>query len=270
MANSRVAQRLVILLLLSSILTIIPTASSQQFSTVTSLLTTLVTQTTIHSIVSFSTTTSTGTGIVTFTESYYGTATAAPCKLVLLGTFNSSGLMHFEYSVNGQTTLYILSGVSRSAMTELRTATMLAGCSSIVSLFGLPSYTRLIMGSGSESFDLNLPPADNPYIYAIITPASQAVPNGSLAISPLSATNTIALSYTTTSTELFTIASTVGSLSSIELRPYGGGAWIGLGIFALIILFVLYLLHRRRGAHTNPALTFQSRCVDSSSAAYWA
>ena len=209
--------------MLSSILTIIPTATGQQFTTSTSFLTILAMQTTTYSIVSFTTTTSTGAGVATFTEDYYSTNTSAPCEVVLLGTFNSTGPMHFGYSVHGQTTLYILTGRSRSAMSELETVTTIAGCSSVVSLFGLPSYTRLISGAGSGSFDLSLPPADNPYICAMIAPASQAVTNRSLMISPLWGTYTVAVNFTTSSTEFFTVSTTVTSLASIQLQSHDNG-----------------------------------------------
>jgi len=254
--NSRLRHRFVILLLLSSILTIIPTANSQQFTTSTSFLTTLATQTTTYSTVSLTTTTSTGAGAATFTEGHYSTNAGAPCEVVLLGTFNSTGPMHFGYSVNGQTTLYILSGRSRTAMTELRTVTTITGCSSAVSLFGLPSYTRLISGFESGSFDLNLPPTDNPYIYAMITPASQAAPNGRLTISPLWGTYTVAMNFTAASTELSTVPTTLISLTSMEAQSYGSSGsddWIiGLCIVVLIVLFAVYLLHRRRPPTTNP------------------
>ena len=229
--------------------------NSQQFTTSTTFLTTLATQTTTYSTVSLTITTSTRTDVATFTEGYYSANTGAPCEVALLGTFNSTGPMRFGYSVNGQTTLYILSGRSRTAMTELQTVTTITGCSSAVSLFGLPSYTRLISGAESGSFDLNLPSIDNPYIYAMITPISQTVPNGSLTISPVWGTYTTAVNFTASSTQLSTVPTTIVSLTTMELQPYNSGDWteiIGLCIVAVIALFASYLLFRRKRANMNP------------------
>jgi len=235
----------VLIVLLSSVLTAIPSANSQEYTTSTSTLTSPLTLTKIYNFVSLTIATSTEAGTATFTQGYYSTVAGAPCKLVLLGTFNSTGATHFEYSVNGPTTLYILAGPLRIAVTELKTATTIVGCESIVSILGFPSYTRQISGSGSGSFDLNLPTAHNPYIYAMVVPVSQVYPSGRLAITPLWGTYTIAMSLTRTSTATFAFNTTITSLTPMELQPRG--IWtVSLCIVVLIVLFAFYLLYRRK------------------------
>lgn len=157
-------------------------------------------------------------------------------------------------------TLYILNG----ELTPNILAEELAQPDCFTSIFGYvnwPSYVQQISAGSypaSGSFDLNLPPASNPYTYAMVAPLSEGSPTATLTINPIwgtytsITTSTIEATSTTSSSTTLTFLSTLPSVTVLEV-PFAPFTQIyaGLIIGTLAALVILYLLHRSKGGRTD-------------------
>jgi len=262
MQETRLTRRLVIVLLLFSALTIIPIATSQQFTTTMSPLTTTVavtnasTQTMTKTLYSFMTSISIGSGTLTGTNNTQRSIQGSVCSFPLFGFFNSTGMTDFQYSVSGPMTLYILSGpLSPTAL-----AGALAGPDCYnpeLAYMNWPSYIQQISAGSypaSGSLNLTLPTASNPYTYAMVAPLYEGFSTATLKISPIwgtytsITTSTIAATSTTSSFTTITYLSTLASVAVLQ-APFTQTyeLYVGVSIGIVAALVTLYSLHRSKG-----------------------
>ena len=262
--NARLRQCFVVVLLLSSVLTLIPAASSQQFTTTTSLLTATVavtsafTQTGTSIRYSFLTSVSTGNGTLTGTYNPNRTMQGTTCTFPLVGFFNSTGTTHFQYSVGGLMTLYILSGEFTPA--DLAETLSEPDCSApYLGYVDWPSYVQQISANSyptSGTLNLTLPTASNPYTYVMVAPLSEGSPTATLTLSPIYGTyttittRTVVATSTTSSSSTVTFLSTLASVTTLQVpftQAYGG---LVIGIISLIaiigVVAVAVTLNSRR------------------------
>lgn len=255
-----------VLLVLTIILAVasIPSATSQQFTTSTSILTSSLTQTTTYNLMSFTTSTWTGSGTST-TEavfrSYLFTSMTASCYLFdpyPSFAFNSTGMTHVEYSVNGPMTLFIFSAGQNpfAVISILLSAYASSACNAANNapyVTDYPHYSWDISAASypaTGSFDVNLPPKDNPYFYGMLCPLSDSSPTATLSISPLlgvyanTATSTIPTTLLKTSVTTLTFRST---LEVPFMQTYG--SWMAVVIVGALVVAVLFFALRRTRTH---------------------
>jgi len=260
--HSKLTRNLFIVLFVWSALTVglIPNASSQQFTTSTSILTSSLTQTATYNLFSFTTSTWTGNGTFTGSVEFgtIGNATDFHCA-ISWGQFNSTGMTHLEYSVIGPMTFFIYAsgGLNSfanalSPLAVVGAAEGLKGCNAANDApqwSNYPHYSWDISATSypaAGSFNVNLPPNLNPYYYGMIVPRSKSYLTGTLSISPLWGVYTNTATSTIPTTLLKTSVTTLTFRSTLEvpfMQTYG--SWIAAVIVGTLVVAMLFFALRR-------------------------
>lgn len=233
---------LLTILLLSSALTIalIPEASSQQFTTSTTLLTSTWTQTTTHYSESYYSETSTSVAISSVAAKMTGYDAYNSCYFFSTAFDSAAPTVHIHFSSAFPiAALYILDASDLSYTYEFATG----GC--------FPAHYRFqkIPLSSSGDFDVSLPPTDNPYLLFLRTwgqagnPPTLCLTIGPISVSEVTATVPIQMASASTGTTTLTFFTTL----EVPFKQTHGN-WIMAVIIAALVLVLLFLaLYRRYG-----------------------
>lgn len=246
MQFSRLTRNLTIVLLLSSVLNLIPAASSQQLTTTTSFLTTASTETITSLSESYYNTTETNTQTVTTSANFleflpiaYGTS---GCWSGLM-TFNSTGNNHetqFVYTASASMTIYL---ADFGSVATYIAAAPLSDCQPVPHSFQRIVSSYIYPTSGN--FSLSLPMGT--YGIISIAPLAASSPTLTMVIEPVLATQilTQTLSFTLASTQSSTATQTF--LTTLEVpfvQTYGD--WIVAIIVVVLVFGVLLVLANRK------------------------
>lgn len=262
MQRSRFTRRLVILLLLSSVLSVLPSANSQQFTTTTSFLTSSTTQTLTSYSTSYYNLTSTSTATE---QTKLQLASVQSCYEYAF-PFNSTGNMHFSYVASGSMTIYLIDeGVVEFAalagiplaplyaalrcdtadlteMAHTTAATEFMNAQSVI--ISIESMGQPVSGSFSGQFDS----FQNPWNLVVIAPLSNTNASLVLTYGPIVSVSSTPQTISFPLESVITSTTTV-TLSTVLAVPfmqtYGG--WIIAAIVAVcLIVAVIWLVLRRR------------------------
>ena len=225
------------ILLLSSVLTmaLIPEASSQQFTTSTTLLTGTWTQTTTYYSESYYSATSTSVSTSTITAQMTSYDTYKSCYFFSTAFESAALTVHIHFS-GGFDALYILDASDLSYTFEFANG----AC--------FPAHYRFqkVPLSSSGDFHVSLPPSDNPYLLFLRTwgpagnPPTVYLTIGPISVSEVTSTVPIEMASASTGTTTLTFFTT---LEVPFKQTYGN--WIMAVIIAAFVLVLLFLALRR-------------------------
>jgi uncharacterized membrane protein len=243
------------LLLLSAGLTIalIPEGSSQQFTTSTTLLTSIWTQTTTYYSESYYSATSTSVAISSVTAQMTSYDIYKSCYFFSTAFESAVRTVHIHFS-GGFDALYILDASDLSYMFEFATG----AC--------FPAHYRLLKVplSSSGDFHVSLPPSDNPYLLFLRTWGRAGnPPTVYLTIGPISVsevTSTVPIEKASASTGTITLT----SLTTLEvpfMQTYG--SWIVAAIIAAVVLVLLLISLNDHDRNEEGQTLMRKRNVES-------
>lgn len=230
--------------MLSSALTVglIPSASSQQYTTSTSVFTSSFSQTTTAYSYAVTSVTVTGTGTDTETASF---SNFAQCNIEVgvLDIFGASGVTHFEYSASGPMTLYVMDEATMNSWLTF-SSFLTSQCEPLGG-----NWIRYRLGSAyplQGSFDLNLP--SNYYAVVFAAPSTTINPTAMATVSPVAYAQVTSMTSTTSMIYVISGTTTLTFSTVLEvpfMQTYGSWIVTAIAILAIAALIVWLTLKRR-------------------------